>query len=71
MLLARRVVLVAVSAVLGGMALTGCRSEPTVAAYLDQKKITEADVDALIKDATAAAALPEERGRTRRPGATW
>jgi hypothetical protein len=67
MFLGRRVSQVAVLALVGVATLTGCRTEPTVAAYVDQTKITEAQVDRLIADATRAAAKPEERG-TAAPG---
>src|SRR5262245_34712827 len=54
MLLAHRAPWVAVGVLAAGLALTGCRSEPTVAAYVDQKKITEANVDSMINDAADA-----------------
>jgi len=43
----RRLALVAVLAVLGGLALAGCRSEPGVAAYVGGTRITDAQVDAM------------------------
>ncbi|MGE5830822.1 MAG: hypothetical protein ACM30G_21010 [Micromonosporaceae bacterium] len=67
MFLGRRVGGVVVLALVGLAALAGCRTEPTVAAYIGQTKITEAQVDELIADATRAAAKPEEKG-TAAPG---
>lgn len=64
---ARRMVSLAVLAVLGVAALTGCRTEPTVAAYVNQSRVTEEQVDHMVADATTAAAMPEEQG-TRAPG---
>src|SRR2546421_5558826 len=43
----RRLALVAVLAILGGFALAGCRSEPGVAAFVGDTRITDADVDAV------------------------
>jgi len=67
MLPARRLVPVVALALLGALGLAGCRAQPTVAAYVDQTKITEEQVDAMVADAKAKAATPEEQG-TRAPG---
>lgn len=48
---ARRVALVAVLAVVGVAGLTGCRSQPTVAAYVGDTRITNRQVDRLAADA--------------------
>ncbi|GAA2596031.1 hypothetical protein GCM10010399_28300 [Dactylosporangium fulvum] len=45
----RRLALVAVSTVLAGVSLAGCRSAPTVAAYVGDRKITVAEVDAIVR----------------------
>src|SRR5690242_15564510 len=47
---ARRLALVAVLALLGALALTGCRSEPSVAAYVGDQKIMVKDIDGVIDD---------------------
>jgi hypothetical protein len=47
---ARRVALVAALAVLGAAALAGCRSQPNVAAYVGDLKITEAKVNQVIDE---------------------
>jgi hypothetical protein len=47
---ARRLALVAVLPILGVLALTGCRSEPGVAAYVGAKKYTIEQVDALARE---------------------
>jgi hypothetical protein len=47
---ARRVAFAAVLAVVGVAALAGCRSQPTVAAYLGDQKITEARVQHIIDE---------------------
>jgi hypothetical protein len=44
----RRVALVAALAVLGVASLAGCRSQPTVAAYVGTMKITEAQVNRIV-----------------------
>jgi hypothetical protein len=51
---ARRYALLAALTLGAGLALTGCRSDPAVAAYVGGDTITEAQVDALIADAHAA-----------------
>jgi hypothetical protein len=48
MQLVRRLALVAALALVGGIALSGCRSEPGVAAYVGDKKITMDQVDAVV-----------------------
>ena len=47
---ARRVALLAALAVLGAASLAGCRTQPTVAAYLGDSKITEARVERIINE---------------------
>jgi len=54
-------------ALLGALGLAGCRAQPTVAAYVNQAKITEKQVDDMVADAKAKAATPEEQG-TQAPG---
>jgi hypothetical protein len=44
----RRLALVAVLAVIAGVSLTGCRSEPAVAAYLGDRKITVDEVAGIV-----------------------
>jgi hypothetical protein len=66
MLPARRMVPVAALALLGALGLAGCRAQPTVAAYVENTKVTEKQVDDLVANATTAAAKPEEQG-TRAP----
>ncbi|MGI5212130.1 hypothetical protein [Plantactinospora sp. CA-290183] len=48
---ARRLTSIAISAVLGVTALSACRSEPGVAAYIGDRKITEDQVSAILDDA--------------------
>ncbi|GAA0730243.1 hypothetical protein Drose_33585 [Dactylosporangium roseum] len=45
----RRLVFAVVSTVLTGVSLAGCRSAPTVAAYVGDRKITVAEVDAIVR----------------------
>lgn len=47
----RRLASITVIAMVGAVALAGCRSEPGVAAYLGDRKITEEQVTAVIDDA--------------------
>jgi len=54
----RRVALVAVLALLAGSSLTGCRSEPAVAAYLGDRKVT---VDELNEIVAAVNDVADER----------
>ncbi|MEV1288971.1 hypothetical protein [Micromonospora sp. NPDC049679] len=49
---ARRLVSIPVIAAVGLLALAGCRSEPGVAAYIGDTKITEDRVTAIVDDAT-------------------
>lgn len=51
----RRVLAAAAAAALVVTVLTGCRSDPRVAAYVDGKTITEAQVDSMVADAKKAA----------------
>jgi hypothetical protein len=44
----RRLALVAVLAVVAGLALTGCRAQPRVAAYVGDRQYTNHDVDAYL-----------------------
>ena len=53
--LMHRLALVVVLAVLGGVSLAGCRSEPAVAAYLGATKITVAEVSAVVSSVNAVA----------------
>ncbi|MEE6263349.1 hypothetical protein [Plantactinospora sonchi] len=48
---ARRLASIAVIAVLGTTALSACRSEPNVAAYVGDRKITENEVTSVLNDA--------------------
>lgn len=57
---ARRVALIAVFAIVGGVALTGCRSQPGVAAYVGDVKIMEREVASLATDARDRAAEANE-----------
>jgi hypothetical protein len=50
---ARRAALGAALALLGALAMTGCRSEPSVAAYVGSVAYTHADVDRIVNPATA------------------
>ncbi len=59
-------VLVAVVVGVGGLALAGCRSAPTVAAYVGDRTVTEAQVDTVVTNVTAAvAAEPGTHAPTR------
>ncbi len=51
MQLARRVALGALAALLAGLALTGCRSEPSVAVYVGNVRYTHADIDRIVNPA--------------------
>jgi hypothetical protein len=60
---ARRLAAVVTVALVGSLVLTGCQSNPTVAAYVGKTEITEKQVSAVVddfnqKNATAAAASP-------------
>lgn len=48
---ARRVASIAVIAMVGAVALAGCRSEPGIAAYYGDQKITEDQVTSVVDDA--------------------
>jgi hypothetical protein len=48
---ARRLASLAVVVAVGALALAGCKSEPSVAAYVGDQKITEKRVDAILADA--------------------
>lgn len=63
MLRTRRLVPLVLVAALGATALTGCRSEPWVAAYTAGRTVTEKDVDAIVDDARAKA---DELNRSNR-----
>ncbi|WP_019870879.1 hypothetical protein [Salinispora oceanensis] len=65
---ARRLV-AAASLVVGLVALTGCRTEPGVAAYVGDQQITEDTVDELLDElrATAATEAPEFGGPAPQP----
>ncbi|WP_025617998.1 hypothetical protein [Salinispora cortesiana] len=66
---ARRLV-AAVSLVVGLVALTGCRTEPGVAAYVGDQQITENTVDSLLdelRDSSAATEAPELGGLAPQP----
>jgi hypothetical protein len=47
-LVVRRLAVVAVLALVGGIALSGCRSEPSVAAYVGDRKITVDQVNSIV-----------------------
>jgi hypothetical protein len=47
---ARRIAVIAVLAVVGGLALGGCRAHPEVAAYIGDKAFTRAELDAVFRD---------------------
>jgi hypothetical protein len=47
---ARRMALVAALALAAGLALTGCRSQPSVAAYVGDHRYTQADVDRIFNE---------------------
>ena len=51
----RRIVAAAAAAALVVTALTGCRSDPRVAAYVNGKTITEAQVDSMVDEARKTA----------------
>ncbi len=75
---ARRLIAVA-SVAVGLVALSGCRSEPGVAAYVGDHRITEDAVTEIIDDVRAKnpaptepagpAEMPAEAGAARCPGA--
>ena len=48
---ARRLAPIAVVAALGIIALTGCRAQPDVAAYIGDRQITENQVTGILDDA--------------------
>jgi hypothetical protein len=66
---ARRLASVAVVASLAVAGLSACRSEPTVAAYIGDTKITEDRVDAVFDEARAAA-VPAREGEAPAPAVT-
>jgi hypothetical protein len=47
---ARRLALVAVLALVGGLVLAGCRSQPSVAAYVGDRRYTNHDVEAYVNE---------------------
>src|SRR5690349_10209192 len=66
---ARRLASVAVVASLAVAGLSGCRSEPTVAAYVGDTKITEDRVNSVYDEAQAAA-VPAQQGEEPAPQLT-
>ncbi len=56
----RRVLAAAALTVCAGLALTGCRSQPGVAAYVGNETLTEAQVDAVVDNATSL--VPQSEG---------
>ncbi|MFI5890710.1 hypothetical protein ACIA5D_11400 [Actinoplanes sp. NPDC051513] len=66
---ARRLASVAVVASLAVAGLSACRSEPSVAAYVGDTKITEDRVDAVYDEAQAAA-VPAREGEAPAPALT-
>jgi hypothetical protein len=67
---ARRTALVAVLAVLGVVALTGCRTQPTVAAYVGDTRITEAQVNEVV-DEVKPQVDKGSLGRARQEVVSW
>ncbi|WP_233604446.1 hypothetical protein [Micromonospora sp. HM5-17] len=63
----RRLASIAVIAVLGTTALSACRSDSSVAAYLGDRKITEAEVTSVLEDATSR--VPSPSGEAAAGGA--
>jgi outer membrane murein-binding lipoprotein Lpp len=61
----RRLAIVAVLGILGVLVLSGCRSQPRVAAYVGNTRYTEAQVDKIITNAQQlpTANLPEDKKR--------
>src|SRR5690242_4751574 len=68
MLRARRVAFVAVLALMGGLALAGCRAQPGAAIYLGTARYTEKYVDELSDQITK---LGYDRGNGRQTVAQW
>jgi hypothetical protein len=63
MLRARRVAFVAVLALVGGLALTGCRSQPGMAVYVGSAKYTQKDVDKLADQLANVPGYPKSAAR--------
>jgi hypothetical protein len=57
-LVTRRVVAVVAFALVGGLTLAGCRTDPAVAAYVGSETITEAQVDQVLAELPAAPPSP-------------
>ena len=66
---ARRLASVAVVAVLGLTGLAACRSEPGVAAYLGDQRITEDRVDAIVREAEPPTPTAQAQEPTAAPSA--
>jgi hypothetical protein len=64
---ARRVVSIAVVAALGLTGLSGCRSDPSVAAYVDGETISHDQVEAMYDDAEAKLVRAVEDFRANQP----
>jgi hypothetical protein len=59
---ALRAVPAAVLALVACLALAGCRSQPGVAAYVGNERLTEARVDETVENAAAQSRTPDEQG---------
>jgi hypothetical protein len=66
---ARRVALVAVLALIAGLALAGCRSESSVAAYVGDRRYTHAEVDELAQEGMEK--ISPDRGVVRQTVLSW
>lgn len=66
----RPLVILAVLAVLGTSALTGCRSEPDVAAYVGDRRYSTEDVDALAEEGLKAK-VSTNLGQVRQVVLSW
>jgi hypothetical protein len=66
-LAARGRVAIAVVPLLAGLALTGCRTDPSIAAYVGDLRITEAEVDEIVEDAAAKVATAGTATPTPQP----
>ncbi len=63
----RRVAPIVALVLLGGVVLSGCRSQPDVAAYVGSNKITEAQVTKIVDDFRERTTPPAQAGTTATP----
>lgn len=66
-LVTRRVVVLAMFTLAGGLVLSGCRTDPDVAAYIGSDMITEAQIDQILAELPAAPATPAPGQAVRKP----